>query len=106
VVAGRRSGDGFWDRDKMREFFKALNAACDDDAAPGRFAWKAIYNDEALAQEMNGLYGAGRVLFGVDGHGPGPRMHVHLDVRPLRVPFDASTGFWIKRGRVVLQPPA
>ena len=106
VVAGIRPGDGFWDRDKMREFFKALNAACDDDAAPGRFAWKAIYNDEALAQEMNGLYGAGRVLFGVDGHGPGPRMHVHLDVRPLRVPFDASTGFWIKRGRVVLQPPA
>ena len=106
VTAKIRSSDGFWDRDRMRAFFQALNAACEDEAAPGRFAWKAIYNDEALAQEMNGLYGAGRVLFKVAGHGPGSGMHVHLDVRPLTIPFDATTAFWIKRGRVVLQPPA
>ena len=105
VVANIRSSDKFWDRDKMRAFFQALNAACEDDAAPGRFAWKAIYNDQGLAEEMNGLYGAGRVLFGVAGHGPGDGMHVHLDVRPLTVPFDASTGFWIKNGRVVLTAP-
>jgi hypothetical protein len=104
IVASIRANDGFWARDKMREFFHALNAACEDDAAPGRFAWKAIYNDTQLAQEMDGLYGAGRVLSGVEGHGPGPRMHVHLDVRPLTVPFDATTGFWIKKGRVVLTP--
>ena len=105
IAASIRS-DGFWNHDKMRAFFKALSAACEDEAAPGRFAWKAIYNDEALAQEMNALYGAGRVLFKVAGHGPGDGMHVHLDVRPLTVPFDATTGFWIKNGRVVLQPPA
>jgi hypothetical protein len=33
-------------------------------------------------------------------------MHVHLDIRPLTVPFDATTGFWIKNGRVVLNPPS
>jgi hypothetical protein len=100
------NADGFWARDKVREFFRALNAACEDDAAPGRFAWKGIYNDTGLAQEMDRLYGAGRVLHDVPGHGPGPRMHVHLDVRPLTVPFDTTTGFWIKAGRVVLRPPA
>ena len=51
------------------------------------------------------MYGAGRVLSGVEGHGPGPRMHVHLDVRPLTVPFDATTGFWLDGSRVVLAPP-
>jgi hypothetical protein len=98
---------GFWKRDKMRAFFEALNAACVQDGRPGTFAWKGIYNDAGLAQEMDALYGSGRVLFGVDGHGPGPRMHVHLDVRPLAVPFDESTGFWLDGPRVVLkQPPA
>ena len=79
-----------------------MNAACEQDAAPGRFAWKGINNDAGLAQEMDGLYGAGRVLSGVEGHGPGPRMHVHLDLRPLTVPFDAVTGFWLDGSRVVL----
>ncbi len=106
VIANINPTDGFWARDKMRDFFSALNAACEDAATPGRFAWKAIYNDAGLAQEMDRLYGTGRVLSGVDGHGPGPKMHVHLDVRPLTVPFDATTGFWIKGGRVVLTPPA
>ena len=106
VITNINPADGFWARDKMRDFFSALNAACEDDAAPGRFAWKAIYNDAGLAQEMDRLYGTGRVLSGVDGHGPGPKMHVHLDVRPLTVPFDSTTGFWIKGGRVVLTPPA
>src|SRR5262249_21340802 len=30
---------------------------------------------------------------------------VHLDVRPLAVPFDATTGFWLQGSRVVLSPP-
>ena len=89
----------------MRAFFEALNAACMQSGPPGQFAWKGIYNDAGLAQEMDGLYGAGRVLSGVEGHGPGPRMHVHLDVRPLTVPFDDVTGFWLDGSRVVLAPP-
>lgn len=105
IIANVNKDDGFWARGPMREFFKALNAACEDTAAPGQFAWRAIYNDKPLAHEIDRLYGAGRVLQ-AEGHGPGPRMHVHLDLRPLTVPFDATTGFSIKDGRVVLTPPA
>jgi hypothetical protein len=105
IIANINKDDGFWARDAMREFFKALNAACEDTATPGPFAWKAIYNDKPLAQEIDRLYGTGRVLQ-ADGHGPGPKMHVHLDVRPLTVPFDATTGFQIRDGRVVLRTPA
>lgn len=104
VAAGLETS-GFWKRDSMRAFFRALNTACEQDTPPGRLAWKGLYNDEGLAREMDGLYGAGRVLSGVEGHGPGPRMHVHLDVRPLTVPFDATTGFWLDGSRVVLAPP-
>jgi hypothetical protein len=100
-----RDDRGFYTRAAVRSFFEALNAACEDSAAPGKFAWKAIYNDEGLAREMDGLYGAGRVLFGVDGHGPGPRMHIHLDVRPLVVTLDSTTGFRMDGNRVVLVSP-
>lgn len=104
-IAAALEASGFWARGAVRGFFAALNTACAASTSPGPYAWKAIYNDEGLAQEMNGLYGAGRVLFGVDGHGPGPRMHIHLDLRPLVVPFDATTGFWRHGARVVLSPP-
>jgi hypothetical protein len=104
-IAAGLEASGFWKRDSVRAFFRALNTACEQDTPPGRFAWKGIYNDAGLAQEMDGVYGAGRVLSGVDGHGPGPRMHVHLDVRPLTVPFDATTGFWLDGSRVVLSAP-
>ena len=104
-ISANLETSGFWNRGRVRDFFRALNAACEQDTAPGRFAWKGIYNDAGLATEMDGLYGAGRVLSGVDGHGPGPKMHVHLDVRPLTVPFDATTGFWLDGSRVVLSPP-
>ncbi|MFA5908763.1 MAG: hypothetical protein WC815_08310 [Vicinamibacterales bacterium] len=104
-IAAALEKSGFWARAAVRGFFAALDTACAGSASPGPYAWKAIYNDEGLAREMNGLYGEGRVLFGVDGHGPGPRMHIHLDLRPLVVPFDATTGFWRHGARVVLSPP-
>jgi hypothetical protein len=97
--------DGFYNRDGARAFFEALNAACEDDTPPGTFAWKAIYNDEPLAEEMNQRFGAGRVLFGVPGHGPGSTMHIHLDLRPLDVPLNATGGFFQDGNRVVLTPP-
>lgn len=105
IIAGVNAS-GFWARDKMRDFFRALNAACEQDVPPGRFAWRALYNDVGLATEIDRLYGAGRVLPGIAGHGPGPDMHIHLDVRPLAVPFDATTGFRLQGSRVVLSPPA
>ncbi|MDP2320405.1 MAG: hypothetical protein Q8O42_13830 [Acidobacteriota bacterium] len=105
-IAAALETSGFWSRAAVRAFFAALDTACAAPVAPGPFAWKAIYNDQGLAQEMNTLYGDGRVLSGVDGHGPGPRMHIHLDLRPLTVPFDATTGFWRYGARVVLSPPS
>ena len=100
-----KNAQGFYAQDAVREFFRALNAACEQDTAPGKFAWKGIYNDTEVALEMHKLYGTGRVLYGVDGHGPGPRMHIHLDLRPLTVPCDAKTGFWLEGPRLVLSPP-
>ncbi|HKP11882.1 MAG TPA: DUF4157 domain-containing protein [Blastocatellia bacterium] len=96
--------EGFYNRGSVRDFFKALNEACEEDSPPGKFAWKAIYNDEGLAKEMNELYGERRVLFDVPGHGPGPDMHVHLDLRPFDVPTDTA-GFYMDADRVVLSPP-
>jgi hypothetical protein len=96
--------EGFYHRDGVREFLKALNAACEEDTPPGKFAWKAVYNDEPLAHEMDALYGTRRVLFGVPGHGPGGETHVHLDIRPMDVPTDTA-GFYMDADRVVLSPP-
>ena len=41
ITAGLEAS-GFWKRDTVRAFFRGLNAACEQDAAPGRFAWKGI----------------------------------------------------------------
>jgi hypothetical protein len=104
-LATGRNKEGFYNRDAVRAFFKALNEACEEDSPPGEFAWKAIYNDEPIAHEMDGLYGERRVLYGVEGHGPGPSMHIHLDLRPLHLQMDTVTGFYLDAGRVVFSPP-
>lgn len=100
IIAGR-TADGFYARETVRQFFSALNAACEQDAPPGKFAWKAVYNDKVIAAETDGLYGAGRVLQ-AKGHGPGGDIHIHLDLRPLVVALDSTTGFRLDGRRVVL----
>ncbi len=85
----------------VRTFFDDLDTACRETAAPGPFAWKAIYNDDPLRAELDRKFGQGRVLR-AEGHGPGPRIHIHLDLRPLSVALDRQTGFRVERGRVIL----
>jgi hypothetical protein len=94
---------GFWKRDVARQFFADLNATAEEEGKWGKFAWRALYNDDPLAAEMNRMYGAGRVLH-VENHGPAPdhKLHIHLDVRPVKVVKDIVTGYDIKDGRVVL----
>lgn len=93
---------GFYKPAASRTFFDDLDHVCRDTAAPGQFAWKAIYNDDPLRTELDGKFGAGRVLH-APKHGPGPDIHIHLDLRPLSVALDAQTGFRLEQGRVVLQ---
>jgi hypothetical protein len=93
---------GFYKVAAARTFFDDLDQACRDTAAPGQFAWKAVYNDDPLRAELDGKFGAGRAL-NAPKHGPGPDIHIHLDLRPLTVTFDAQTGFRVEQGRVVLQ---
>ncbi len=96
--------DGFWKQDAVRKFFEDLNAACEDSSPPGKFAWKAIYNDSVIRAEMDKLYGAGRVLE-APGHGP-DKLHIHLDLRPLTVTKDDVTGYEMEEEHVVLPEPA
>ncbi|TCO80661.1 uncharacterized protein DUF4157 [Plasticicumulans lactativorans] len=99
--------DGFWSRPAARQFFTDLNAACEEATPPGKFAWKAIYNDDTIRTETNARYGAGRVL-SAPNHGPAPdhKLHIHLDLRPLTVSKDAVTGYDTATGHVQPNPPA
>ena len=92
----------FYQRSAVRTFIDDVDAACRETAAPGLFAWKAIYNDDPLRAELDQKFGQGRVLK-EPGHGPGAAdIHIHLDLRPLAVALDAKTGFRMEGGRVIL----
>lgn len=98
--------DGFWQESVVNQFFDDLNTAAEkDDTATGgagKFAWRAIYNDEAVAKETNKKYGSGRQLTGIPGHGP-DKIHIHLDLRPLNLAKDSTTGYTTNaNGRVVV----
>jgi hypothetical protein len=88
---------GFYQRTAVRTFFDDLDAVC----RQASFAWKGIYNDDPLRADLDAKFGQGRVL-NAPKHGPGPDMHIHLDLRPLAVSLDAQTGFAVRDGRVVL----
>lgn len=94
---------GFWDRTVVRKFFDDLNTAAEMvDAEEGKFAWRAIYNDDDLAAEINKKYGAERVIH-VPHHGPHPdKLHIHLDARPVQLNKDAATGYTVDDGRIKL----
>lgn len=97
---------GFWKRSVVRTFFDDLNAAAEeDDGAVGKFAWRALYNDDPLATEINKKYGARRILH-VPHHGPAPdKLHIHLDVTPVDLRKDEVTGYEIVNGRVRILKP-
>lgn len=95
----------YWDRKVSRQFFDDLNTVCEeDDPTTGKFAWRAIYNDTPLASEINKKYGAGRVLQ-KENHGPeGKKLHIHLDLRPIKQRLDTKSGFEIDKGRIKILP--
>lgn len=91
----------YWNRKTVRKFFDDLNAECEkDDPVTGKFAWRAIYNDVPLAEEINKKFGAGRVVQ-KENHGPdGKKLHIHLDLRPVKQRLDTKSGFEINKGRI------
>jgi hypothetical protein len=68
----------------------------------GKFAWQIVYNDTALQKIVNEKYGPR--MSSAPHHGPAPdKLHMHLDIRPLNVVADPTTGFGVNtEGRVVL----
>ncbi|MBL8942731.1 MAG: hypothetical protein JNK45_06280 [Myxococcales bacterium] len=92
----------FYQGAAVRTFMDDLDAACRDAAAPGQFAWKAIYNDAPLRTELDAKFGVGRVL-SAPKHGPGADIHIHLDLRPLTVTLDERAGFAVRDGRIVVR---
>jgi hypothetical protein len=101
-----KRASGFWDRATVRTFFDDLNTAAEEEDTAtggiGKFAWKAIYNDDPLAAEINKKYGDKRVIH-VPHHGPAPdKLHIHLDIRPIDLKKDAVTGYEVKDGRIHL----
>lgn len=97
---GDYSGN-YWDRKVVRKFFDDLNTVCEeDDPTTGKFAWRAIYNDTPLAGEIDKKFGAGRVTQ-KENHGPdGKKLHIHLDLRPIKQRLDTKSGFEINKGRI------
>lgn len=94
----------YYDPDVVRTFFDDLNAVADEETPDfGKCAWRAIYNDTHLAAEINKKYGAGRVLTSITGHGPAgltPDIHIHLDIAPLKLRPDATSGYERNLGRI------
>jgi hypothetical protein len=93
----------YWKRDVVRQFFDDLNSETEkEDPVTGRFAWRAIYNDKPLGVEINKKYGAGRIVH-VPHHGPdGDKLHIHLDLKPVKQKLDSKSGYEIKDGRIIL----
>lgn len=101
--AGEFSGN-FWNRTVVRTFFDDLNTVAEEvDPVTGKFEWRAIYNDIPLAKEINKKFGAGRVIQEPD-HGPeGHKLHIHLDLRPIKQRLDSKSGYTINPdGRIEL----
>ena len=63
----------------------------------------AIYNDKPLAVEINKKFGAGRVIH-VENHGPAPdhKLHIHLDLKPTTLRWDATRGYKTEGERIKL----
>ena len=79
----------YWERNKVRLFFRDLNAASMDASdGKGQFAWRAVYNDRPLANEINSdpAYGGKKRIGHAKYHGPAPdyKLHIHLDVAPVQ----------------------
>jgi hypothetical protein len=83
---GTQNDQGFWDRDEVQELLLAV----DETAVETNFRFFAIYNDFAVARQANSRLRQGNVGFagnvdrggGLNYHGGGIKLHVHLDLLP------------------------
>jgi hypothetical protein len=100
---GEFSGN-FWNHTVVNQFFDELNSVAEEeDPTSGKFEWRAIYNDVPLETELKTKFGAGRIIqapnHGHDGH----KLHIHLDLRPVKQKLDSKSGYKInQKGRIEL----
>jgi hypothetical protein len=92
---------GFYDLDPAEKFLDAVNDTANEDGPFGKFAWRAVYNDDRMITRIDKKYGARRITK-APHHGPAPdKLHIHLDLRPVDLVPDAVTGFTVNpSGRV------
>jgi hypothetical protein len=93
---------GFYATAEAVKFFDDLNLAATDDNPFGIMGWRAIYNDEDVVTVVNAKYGASRVITTPNNdHGPGPKLHIHLDLRPENMDLEQRAGWSKDNGRIV-----
>ena len=94
---------GFYKVSAAEAFLDAVNDTANEDGPYGKCAWRAVYNDDRLIARIEAKYGARRVTK-APHHGPAPdKLHIHLDVRPVKLLPDRTTGFYVNQsGRVEL----
>jgi hypothetical protein len=85
----KTNAEGFYDRAALVNFFLGVERA----AGVTQIAWKAFYNDFAVAKEVNETIGKRRIEFSGAGggpggegsihHGPAPYiLHIHFNIMP------------------------
>jgi len=94
---------GFYELDPAEKFLDDVNDTANDDGPFGKFAWRAVYNDDRMIARIGPKYGARRITK-APHHGPAPdKLHIHLDLRPVDLVPDLTTGFTVNpSGRVQL----
>jgi hypothetical protein len=94
---------GFYKLDPAERFLDAVNDTANEDGPFGKFAWRAVYNDDRMIARITPKYGARRITK-APHHGPAPdKLHIHLDLRPVNLVPDPTTGFTVNAsGRVQL----
>jgi len=86
---GKENADNFWDRGEVLELLQAIDAT----AVEKDFHFYAIYNDFSVAKAANAQLVRGSVDFagnvdrggGLNYHGGGIKLHVHLDLLPSQL---------------------
>ena len=95
---------GFYKLDPGREVpRRTVDTHRQRDPPFGKFAWRAVYNDDRMIARIGPKYGARRITK-APHHGPAPdKLHIHLDLRPVNLVPDPVTGFTVNpSGRVQL----
>jgi hypothetical protein len=101
LKGGPTKQPGFYGTGEALRFFDDLNAAATDttDNPYGVMAWRAIYNDQDVVAKVNAKLGADRIISTPDNeHGPGAKLHIHLDLRPADLSAEKRVGYSVMPG--------